>query len=313
MTDPAASTPPAFAAASAGRPSEASAKAGTPLWPAQLDHIGRESDNPAALVTFYRDVMGMAVQPLGPGQWLMRGPQRRILIAVGTRGGQPLSAFRVESRQQLDAVRARVTGRGVPLLNLSTPLFADGFAVRDPDGRQVAFGLPDPRYAEPASFDLPAARLRGRLQHVVVASTDVARLAKFYVEDLGFVVTDNVFAAGDEHAAATAMFLRSDLEHHSFAVFRAPEARPDHHAYETASWNDIRDWADHMAAHRIKLWWGPGRHGAGNNLFFMVEDPDGHKVELSAELEYVARDAAPRAWAHEERTLNLWGGAWMRS
>jgi catechol 2,3-dioxygenase-like lactoylglutathione lyase family enzyme len=111
----------------------------------------------------------------------------------------------------------------------------------------------------------------------------------------------------------TATFLRSDREHHSFAAFRAPAPRPDHHCYETTCWNDIRDWADHMATCRIKLWWGPGRHGPGNNLFFMVEDPDGHKVELSAELELMARAAPPRAWKHEERTLNYWGQAWMRS
>ena len=37
----------------------------------------------------------------------------------------------------------------------------------------------------------------------------------------------------------------------------------------------------------ITLWWGPGRHGPGNNLFFMIEDPDGHKVEFSAELVHV--------------------------
>jgi len=27
---------------------------------------------------------------------------------------------------------------------------------------------------------------------------------------------------------------------------------------------------------------GGRRHGPGNNLFFMIEDPDGHKVEFSA-------------------------------
>jgi hypothetical protein len=45
----------------------------------------------------------------------------------------------------------------------------------------------------------------------------------------------------------------------------------------------------------------------------MVEDPEGYKVELSAELELMPRDMAPRRWKHEQRTLNLWGQAWMRS
>ncbi|MSQ89297.1 MAG: glyoxalase, partial [Betaproteobacteria bacterium] len=90
-------------------------------------------------------------------------------------------------------------------------------------------------------------------------------------------------------------------------------SRADHHSYETSSWNDIRDWGDRMASLRIPLWWGPGRHGPGNNLFFMIEDPDGHKVEFSAEIELMPQDAACRDWPHEQRTLNLWGSAWMRS
>ena len=75
---------------------------------------------------------------------------------------------------------------------------------------------------------------------------------------------------------------------------------------------DIRDWADHMADHRIKIWWGPGRHGPGNNLFFMIRDPDGHAVELSAEVEHMPRDMPPRVWPMDERTLNLWGPGWIR-
>ena len=58
---------------------------------------------------------------------------------------------------------------------------------------------------------------------------------------------------------------------------------------------------------------GAVRHGPGNNLFFMIEDPDGHKVEFSAELERMPEEAAFRTWPHEQRTLNLWGSAWMRS
>ena len=82
---------------------------------------------------------------------------------------------------------------------------------------------------------------------------------------------------------------------------------------ETTSWNDIRDWADHLGDMRIELSWGPGRHGPGNNLFFMVCDADGNMVELSAEIEEMDRYMAARQWKHEPHTLNLWGVAWMRS
>jgi len=203
-------------------------------------------------------------------------------------------------------MRRALEERQVPILPSPTPLFAaDAFAVVDPDGRQIAFG-------RPVTTELAAWRpgLAGRLQHVVVASTDVGAMLSFYRDVLGLVVSDRVL---DDEGALTAVFLRSDSEHHSFAVFRAPESRPDHHAYETNGWNDLRDWSDHFARWRVPIWWGPGRHGPGNNLFVMIEDPDGHKVELSAELAMMPRHIASRDWKHEQRTLNLWGQAWMRS
>lgn len=285
----------------------------SPLWPAQLDHITRASDRPEALVAFYRDAIGMEPRELASGLWLMQAPERRLLIAAGAPGAQPLSAFRLQSRQQLEDLRAYLAARGIAVLPNATALFADGIAVRDPDGRLAAFGLPDARFAAEGGKADGAGALPGRLQHVVVATDRLDRLVSFYESGLGFVASDNVYDEGVGNAEATATFLRSDPEHHSFAAFRAPVSRPDHHSYEATCWNDIRDWADHMGRQNIRLWWGPGRHGPGNNLFFMIEDPEGYKVEISAELELMPREMAPRRWKHEERTLNLWGQAWMRS
>jgi hypothetical protein len=48
-------------------------------------------------------------------------------------------------------------------------------------------------------------------------------------------------------------------------------------------------------------------------VFFMVKDPDDNLVEISAELEVCAADRPVGVWPHEQRTLNLWGSAIMRS
>ena len=50
----------------------------------------------------------------------------------------------------------------------------------------------------------------------------------------------------------------------------------------------------------------------GVNLFFMVSDPDGNSVELSAEIEIVGADRKMGTWLHEERTLNYWGKGMLR-
>ena len=286
----------------------------SPLWPAQLDHIRLDSEHPASLIDFYRRALGMTPSDLDDGTVLMQGPARRILIGRGAAGAQPFMAFKVQADHQLDALRRHVVRRGLEPLACPSAIFAPGaFAVCDPDGRLAVFGLPRTDLPVPEqACDSPAAKLPGRLQHVVVASTALPAMLRFYEHDLGFVVSDYVFA-DDAGAEPTAGFLRSDPEHHSFAAFRSLERRPDHHAYEATCWNDIRDWADHLATQRIKLWWGPGRHGPGNNLFFMIEDPQGYLIEISAELETMPDDVVKRSWRHEERTLNLWGSAFMRS
>jgi len=271
-----------------------------------------DTDRPESLVAFYQAALGMTPTRLRDGTVLMQARDRRLIIGEGKRGGQPFIAFKVQTQGQLEAFKQHVVGRGIRPIASPTQVFADGaFAVQDPDGRLAVFGLPrSDLTCSPPSTDAPAARLPGRLQHVVVASSDLPPMLQFYEEDLGFVVSDYVIEADGER---TVGFFRSDREHHSFAVFRSAQTRPDHHAYETTCWNDIRDWADHLATLHIKLWWGPGRHGPGNNLFFMIEDPQGYLIELSAELEIVPDEVTRRSWRHEERTLNLWGSAFMRS
>jgi catechol 2,3-dioxygenase len=269
-----------------------------PLWPARLHHLRRDSPEPERLARFYGELLGDRVERLDDGDWLVAGRERRLIVGRGAAGSVPYFALQMHDAEQLRDY-ARELKDVVPS---PTPLFKEGaFALRDPDGRLVVLGIPKDSHALGAG--LPA-----RLQHFVCATTRLPQMKQFYCE-LGMSESDRVLE-GDE---LSAVFLRSDPEHHSFAAFRAPESRPDHHCYETSGWLDIRDWADRMAKLGIALWWGPGRHGPGNNLFFMIEDPDGHKVEFSAELELMPRDMPYRTWPHEQRTLNLWGSAWMRS
>lgn len=283
----------------------------TPLWPAQLDHLRVDTDDPIPVIAFYRDALGMTSLDMSDGSVLMHAPHRRIVIGRGARGAQPYIAFRAHSSDQLERLRAHLARRDIAALPSPSLVFGeDAFAVLDPDGRQVVFGLPRadlPNASDAGSSG--AARLPGRLQHVVVATRELPSMLMFYEQDLGFLVSDYVLD-GTQPAVG---FFRSDPEHHSFAAFRCPESRPDHHSYEAGSWNDLRDWADHFASLHIPIWWGPGRHGPGNNLFLMVEDPQGYLVEISAELERVPDGVVKRTWPHEERTLNLWGPAFMRS
>ena len=275
-----------------------------PLFPARLHHLCLSGRDVGAMTGFYRDGLGLSPAPLPGGSWLMSGGQRSLVFEPGEQQRLVYSAYAVAGGEQLDALRGRLAQRGIRIGASPSPLFRDGaFSVSDPDGGLVVFGMP--KHPSTTSDRLP-----GRLQHVVKRSAQLDRVVAFYRDGLGFRLSDVVFKTP---GAATACFLRSDPEHHSFAVFDAKEPAFDHFSLESPCWNDLRDWADHFARLNVPLYWGPGRHGPGNNLFFMVRDPEGNAVEISAEIETITDGRPAGEWQHSERTLNLWGGAWMRS
>lgn len=286
----------------------------SPIWPSQLDHLRLDSPDPLRLARFYCKALGFESIELGDDTYLLLGRERRLVVGPGEAGARPYHGFRVQSKKQLEAIRSFLSARSLTLEQSPSRIFdADAVAVRDPDGWLTVFGIPRADLPTPRSHnDRSALALPGRLQHVVVASDNLPRMIDFYENKLGFVPSDYCAQDKGDPKTRRVAFYRTDPEHHSFAVFSAPGIRADHHAYETSCWNDIRDWSDHLASEGLEIFWGPGRHGPGNNLFVMIEDPHGHAVELSAEIEHLGRYAAPRVWAHDARSLNLWGPGWMR-
>jgi catechol 2,3-dioxygenase len=273
------------------------------LWPARLHHVAMGSPDPHALARFYADHLDFSATREAD-TFILRGHERRLVVAPGSARQLLYAGFDLASPERVESYRTVLHRDGVTTEASITPFFAPGaFAVTDPDGNRMVFGaaLPDPAMSPGQP---------GRLQHVVVASTDAARIAAFFTDRLGFRPTDWV---RDPAGVIGAAFLRTDEEHHSFAVFRAPTPRLDHFSLEVGDWNAIRDWSDRFARAEVPIFWGPGRHGPGNNLFIMANDPDGNAMEFSAEITLHPFPMPPGEWPHAPRTLNLWGAAIMRS
>ena len=275
---------------------------------ARLDHICIESSDPQALAEFYAEHLRYAIEPLAQGAFAAIGPDRRIIFRSGQARTLGYSAFAMDDEEALKRLADRITSAGCVVEPFEDPFsLPGGFAVRGPDGDLFAFA----RSALAADRSPPLKEdAEARLQHVVMASRDAGRVTDFATDVLGFTVSDTV--VGSDGLVRTA-FLRCSHEHHSFAVFQAPQNRLDHHCYEVPDWNAMRDWADHFGKGRIPLQWGPGRHGPGNNLFLFIHDRDGNWVELSAELEIVNHERPAGVWPHEEHTANSWGKGVLRS
>lgn len=269
---------------------------------AYLHHLQLQSAAPAALAAFYADTMDMTARPLDDGHWIVEGPLRRMLFAPGENKRLDYAAFACRDQDGLAAIRARAERGGVPLLPSPSPLFGtEAFAVADPDGNVIAFGLAPEDPARPG--------LRGPLQHLTLASRDPEAIERFYTEQLGLLTSDTVL---DADGRLMVCWMRTNHEHHTLACFRHSQPGIDHHSYEAGDWSVIKDWCDRMGDRRIPLMWGPGRHGPGNNLFVFVVDPDDNWIEISAELEVMYGRPAQQ-WPHEERTVNLWGRGILRS
>ena len=288
--------------------------AANPLWGARLLMIERATEDAKACAEWYGALLADPVIEISHNVWQVRGKDRWMLFRTGTHKTVPLVAFSFATLAAWTAYRGHVEALGVNLHSVASELREllgeHTFGLRDPDRRMILFCVAP---VAPVATREPVAAslaLSARLQHFVCASTQTIAMLDFYRDRLGFIESDRVLDTDGDLSSA---FIRSDAEHHSFAVFRAAQPGPDHQSYEVGSWAAIRDWADHCGDLEIPLWWGPGRHGVGNNLFFMIEDPDGYKVEFSAELELMTADQVCRTWPHGPRALNLWGNAWMRS
>jgi catechol 2,3-dioxygenase len=270
---------------------------------AYLHHLHLGSPDPERIAGFYADAMDMEAGKQQDGTWIVRGPGRRILFSKGPARKLKHAGFAVRDAEGLASLRARAAQQNVTTADADTVFFKAGaFAVQDPDGNEIIFGLA-------AEEPKPPRGLRGPIQHLTLATRDVDAIEGFYAGKLGFGVSDRVLSPDGKVMTS---FMRGNHEHHNLACFYQDRQGIDHHSYEAGEWDTIRDWADRLAERDIQLMWGPGRHGPGNNLFIFIVDHDENWIEISAELE-VIHDRPVKHWPHGERTLNLWGRAILRA
>ncbi len=140
-----------------------------------LHHIQLQSSDPARLATFYADAMDMTARPLEGGDWICEGPLRRVLFTQGENKTLGYGAFGCRDAEGLAALRERAEREGLEILPSPSPLFGpDAFAVRDPDGNPVVFGLGQQKELRKG--------LRGPLQHLTLATKDPVAIENFYVD-----------------------------------------------------------------------------------------------------------------------------------
>ena len=141
-----------------------------------------------------------------------------------------------------------------------------------------------------------------RLSHVVTTSTDAAASRRFFVDGLGFCVSDEVPAIG-------AAFLRCSTDHHNVLVQPGPLAFLHHTAWEMEDVDAVGSAAAALvAANPSRHIWGLGRHGIGSNYFWYLRDPAGNFAEYTSDLDVIEDAVAWRvASSLPAHGLAAWG------
>jgi catechol-2,3-dioxygenase len=262
---------------------------------------------------FYRD-FGLGV--IAPGRFATTdGGEQLTLVAAPRRALLALSVG-VDDADDLGRAAAALAGLG-----LGARLEGDALHTTEPaTGIRVTLAV-EPRLAHKSDAQLatngPGRTLRvnarssaaiartetprpHRLSHVVTTSTDAASSRRFFVEGLGFAVSDEVRGAA---------FLRCSTDHHNVLVQPGPFAFLHHTAWEMEDVDAVGAAASALvAADPARHAWGLGRHGIGSNYFWYLRDPAGNFAEYTSDLDVIDdADAWRVASSLPAHGLAAWG------
>ena len=302
----------------------------------RLTHIGLWTNDSIAQARFYRQVLGLDLRatsdgPLDPntdieGTDLFFGlgeehhciglyNDNRPTVANPRKPAQTQSplhhlSFEVDTAAELAALAARLRLSNIDLTlgaNDGYPDAGDALWFNDPDGNHISIAVSTEdllTYTPPTSPAQSALRAAPRpygLQHVALYTQQLESMVEFYTESLGFDISDWLLRER--------VWLRCNSDHHTI-LFIQGQPGVDHIGFGILNSAELLRWADYLSQQVVPLLWGPGRHGAGHDLFIRFADAEGLHIELSTEMmQYQDRDVTtpPRLWHTRTAALNLWG------
>lgn len=268
-----------------------------------IGHVGLRVRDLERSGAFARRVLGLTESPAGPEELLLSANEKhhelQLIAADAPRFDHV--GLEVESEAELEAVGERA-------------LAAGGVEISDHDpgpglGRCRRFsgpaGIEYEIYTDMTRRPLTAeGRLKApirKLGHLTFLSADVEEILAFWLDGLGFRVSDQFEGQ---------TWTRCDADHHGLAVGpRESGTVFHHHAWEVQDWGALGAYCDQLAVEGLALSWGPVRHGPGFNLATYLLDADGGAIEVYSDMMRIDDEAAYRAidWSTQPRAMNLWG------
>ena len=285
-----------------------------------LDHFSLAVPDTSLAEKFY-GAFGLQLQNTSSGFGLHTAghSQRWGIVTEGARKQLNCISFGAFA-DDFAALRERIEGGGIKLLDPPAGIDSDGVWFRDLDERLVEIRVAEkvsPNQKSSFENHSVAGGERGapyrstaprvqprRLSHILLFTLDVLKAVAFYQQVLGLRLSDR---SGDGIA-----FLHGihGSDHHLLAFAKSNAPGFHHCSWDVASINEIGLGAMQMSDAGFDRGWGVARHVLGSNYFYYVRDPWGSYSEYSADIDYIPSDVDWQSGDHPaEDAIYLWGPA----
>ena len=267
---------------------------------AKLGYVGFNTPDVEAMLAYYTNVLGLTlVERSGNGEVYLRNvlDHHTIVLYPAKEQGVRHIGLQLGGGETLQDAATQLQKQGIAVETQSDaqPGVTEQLQFADPEGTilHLYAAMEQVHTAFPQMGIVPE-----KLGHIAFGVSNVQNIVDFYQNILGFRVSDWI--------EDFFVFLRCSPDHHSMNFVRSKYQKMNHIAFQLKDWAHVQRACDHLYTHHIPLVWGPGRHGAGHNIFTYHHDPDGQIVELFTELDIMLNEDLgyfePRPW-HEEFPL----------
>lgn len=275
---------------------------------ARLGYAALRVSDLAVSLAYYRDQVGLMEAEVSDTRAALRCSDKPydLVLEQGDVAGLARIGFELQDIENLEKAFARLTALGhnpvwTSAEDAARQKVAAAFRFHNPDT-----GLALDFYAGQAKAEIPfvpTVTKIARLGHVVLNVSDYKKAHKFWIEDLGFAISD--------HVPGRIAFLRCfpNPLHHTLALISAETDGLNHVNFMVTDIDDIGRAMNRMKKADIPIVFGPGRHLPSTSIFLYFLDPDEMTTEYSFGMELIEEAGArdPRILEPKPEVLDTWG------
>lgn len=285
----------------------------------QLGYVGIGVSDIKAWEDFGTNVLGMQLyQKLADGTMYLRIDEysHRFLIEPTSEDDIKFAGWMAPTVEAIKEIKARLQAAHVKVEDGSPEECAYRKVNRfitflDPDGLRVEVfvgldvDINNPFHSPRAISGFKAGELG--LGHIVPVAKDLQATERFYVDVLGFRVSDYLYNRADAPGQLSMVFMHTNPRHHSFAIGRGRPGNTKRLTHWMMQVNNIQDVGrtyDVVRKRGIPRSMEIGGHMNDHMTSFYMRTPSGFSVEVGCD----GREVDDNKWVIQQyHTGDIWG------